>query len=91
VVAAFNKFKDKNFTILGVSLDEDKDKMAGSDQMPITLPGRRSAILNIGRAVVVPLYKIEGIPFNVLVDPQGKIIASDLRGEDLERKLQERF
>ena len=38
---------------------------------------------------VVPLYKIEGIPYNVLVDPQGKIIAENLRGPELESKLQQ--
>jgi hypothetical protein len=38
---------------------------------------------------VVPLYRIEGIPYNVLVDPEGRIIAESLRGGDLERKLQE--
>jgi hypothetical protein len=37
---------------------------------------------------VVAAYKIEGIPFNVLVDPQGKIIAEGLRGEELEKKLE---
>ena len=45
--------------------------------------------LKFWNSVVVPLYKIEGIPYNVLVDPDGKIIAESLRGEDLERKLEE--
>ena len=38
---------------------------------------------------VVPLYNIEGIPFNVLIDPEGKIIANNLRGNGLLRKLEE--
>jgi hypothetical protein len=38
---------------------------------------------------VVPLYQITGIPFNVLVNPEGKIIASDLRGDALDKKLAE--
>jgi hypothetical protein len=38
---------------------------------------------------VVGLYKFDGIPFNVLLDPSGKIIASSLRGVDLEKKLTE--
>ena len=40
-------------------------------------------------SMVVPLYKIDGIPYNVLVDPSGKIIAESLRGEELEKKLAE--
>jgi len=38
---------------------------------------------------VVPLYRIEGIPFNVLVDPNGTVIASNLRGPALQAKLSE--
>ena len=38
---------------------------------------------------VVPLYKIEGIPYNVLIDPSGKIVAENLRGPALEAKLSE--
>jgi hypothetical protein len=39
--------------------------------------------------MMVPLYNIEGIPFNVLLDPEGNIIASNLRGRALSAKLQE--
>ena len=45
--------------------------------------------LKFWESMVVPLYGIDGIPFNVLVDPKGIIIAQGLRGEDLERKLNE--
>jgi len=88
VVAAYNKFKNKNFTILGVSLDKEKQawlKAIKSDG----LTWNHVSDLKFWNSAVVPLYKIEGIPFNVLVDPQGKIIAKELRGSDLEDKLQE--
>ena len=88
VVAAYNKFKDKNFTILGVSLDKEKAawiKAIKDDG----LAWNQVSDLKFWSSIAVPLYKIEGIPFNVLVDPQGKIIARELRGADLENKLAE--
>lgn len=88
VVAAYNKFKDKNFTILGVSLDQDKEawlEAIAKDK----LTWKHISDLKYWESVVVPMYKIEGIPFNVLLDPSGKIIATDLRGEALEKKLAE--
>lgn len=86
VVKAFMKFKDKNFTVLGVSLDKDKDswvKAIKDDQ----LLWQHISDLKYWDSEVVPLYKIEGIPFNVLVDPKGIIVAKDLRGADLEQAL----
>jgi peroxiredoxin len=86
VVAAFQQFKDKNFTILGVSLDRDRDawlKAISDDQLTWT----HVSDLKFWESSVVPLYQIEGIPFNVLVDPQGKIVASNLRGPELSAKL----
>ena len=86
VVAAFNKFKNKNFTVLGVSLDNDKDawKKAIADD---NLTWTHISDLKQWQSSVVSLYQFNGIPFNVLVDPQGKIIASELRGEELDKKL----
>jgi len=88
VVAAYNKFKNKNFTILGVSLDKEKSawlKAIKDDG----LTWNHISDLKFWSSAAVPLYNIEGIPFNVLVDPQGKIIAKELRGSDLENKLAE--
>lgn len=88
VVAAFQQFKDQNFTILGVSLDKSKEdwiKAIADDQ----LYWSHVSDLKFWDSEVVPLYGIEGIPFNVLLDPGGKVIATDLRGSALERKLQE--
>lgn len=88
VVAAYNEFKDKNFTILGVSLDEDKaawKQAIAKDQLNWT----HISDLKQWESAAVPAYGIEGIPFNVLLDPTGKIIASSLRGEELSMKLAE--
>ncbi len=90
VVAAFNKFKDKNFTILGVSLDRPGQKDNWLEAIKKDkLSWTQVSDLQFWSSPVVPLYKIEGIPYNVLVDPQGKIIAENLRGPELESKLQE--
>lgn len=88
VVAAFQKFKDKNFTILGVSLDKEKANWEEAIQKDGLTWTHISDLQQWSSSVVGP-YHIEGIPFNVLVDPTGKIIASDLRGEALETKLRE--
>ena len=88
VVAAFQRFKGKNFTILGVSLDKTKEdwiKAIADDQ----LYWSHVSDLKFWDSEVVPLYGIEGIPFNVLLNPEGKVIATDLRGPDLEQKLRE--
>lgn len=90
VVAAYNKFKDKNFDILGVSLDRpgEKDKWLKAIKDD-NLNWTHVSDLQYWNSVVVPVYKIEGIPFNVLVDPIGNIIAENLRGAALEKKLSE--
>ena len=88
VVAAFNKFKDKNFTILGVSLDKDKEAWLKAIKED-GLAWQQVSDLKFWNSAAVPLYNIEGIPFNVLLDPQGKIIAKELRGPDLENTLQQ--
>ena len=88
VVAAYNQFKNKNFTVLGVSLDKDKASWlkAISDD-GLTWP--HISDLKYWNSAAVGLYGFNGIPYNVLVDPQGKIIATELRGEGLIRKLEE--
>jgi peroxiredoxin len=88
VVEAFNKYKDKNFTVLGVSLDQDKAAWLQAIQKD-NLTWTHISDLKYWESAAVPAYGIEGIPFNVLLDPQGKIIASGLRGEGLISKLEE--
>ena len=86
VVAAFQKFNQKNFTILGVSLDKEKESWLQAIQED-KLQWQHVSDLKFWDSMVVPLYGIEGIPFNVLIDPAGIVIAKDLRGADLEKKL----
>lgn len=92
VVKAYNQFKDKNFTILGVSLDGpgEKDEWVKAI-MKDNLTWTQVSELKEWESAVVSDYNFEeiGIPFNVLIDPDGKIIAQELRGEALERKLEE--
>jgi peroxiredoxin len=90
VVKAYNKFKDKNFTILGVSLDRPEGKQdwvqaISKDKLTWT----HVSDLQFWQSPVVSLYNIESIPFNVLIDPDGKVIAQALHGSQLEAKLSE--
>lgn len=88
VVAAFNQFKDKNFTIFGVSLDRARDPWLQAIQAD-QLNWAQVSDLKYWDSMVVPLYGIDGIPYNVLLDPSGTIIASNLRGPNLQAKLAE--
>lgn len=88
VLEAYNKYQDKNFTVVGISLD-DKDanwkKAIRDDKMPWT----QLSDLKGWKNEVSTYYGIQGIPSNLLVDPSGKIVARDLRGEGLHKKLAE--
>ncbi len=88
VVTAYNKFKDKNFTILGVSLDKDKEEWQKAIKQD-GLTWNHMSDLKEWESAAVNTYQFNGIPFNVLIDPSGKIIASSLRGPELEQKLAE--
>ncbi|MEO6316854.1 MAG: TlpA disulfide reductase family protein [Chitinophagaceae bacterium] len=90
VVNAYNQFKNKNFAILGVSLDRtgEKDKWVKAihdDQ----LNWAHVSDLKFWQSKAVETFKFDGIPYNILIDPQGKIIAEGLRGAKLENKLRE--
>jgi peroxiredoxin len=88
VVAAYEQFKLKNFTILGVSLDDDKADWLEAIQQD-KLNWLHISDLKKWESTVVGAYQIQGIPFNVLLDPTGKIIATDLRGSALQNTLKQ--
>lgn len=86
VVTAFNKFKDKNFAVLGVSLDKNKEawlKAIKDDGLSWT----QVSDLKYWQNEVATMYKVQSIPQNFLIDPNGNIVARDLRGPALEQKL----
>jgi peroxiredoxin len=86
VVAAYNKFKNKNFTILGVSLDREKGAWLNAIKED-GLTWTQASDLKFWQCQAARDYGVQGIPANFLVDPKGNIIASNLRGGDLENKL----
>jgi peroxiredoxin len=86
VLKAYNEFKDKNFDILAVSLDDKKEnwlKAVKDDALPWT----QVSDLMGWKNQAAGFYAITAIPQNFLIDPNGVIIASNLRGEDLAKKL----
>jgi len=90
VVAAYQKYKDKNFTVLGVSLDKTDAKEAwlkaiADDKLTWT----QVSDLKFWQNEVAVMYGIQSIPANFLIDPTGKIIAKGLREEALHAKLEE--
>jgi len=88
VVANYKEFKDKNFTVLGVSLDQDKKAWVKAIKDD-GLVWKQVSDLKFWSSEAATLYHVEAIPFNVLLDPQGKIIGTELRGSDLHNKLAE--
>lgn len=88
VVAAFNDFSAKGFDILGVSFDKDKDKWLEAVEADQLNWHQVSDLKGWGNEAG-KLYAINSIPSNILLDPEGKIIAKNLRGEDLRMKLEE--
>ncbi len=88
VVEAYNKFKDKNFTILGVSLDDNKDKWVKAIKDD-GLVWKHVSDLKGWQSASTQIFGFNAIPYNILIDPQGKIIASGLRESALHTKLAE--
>lgn len=88
VVAAYNQFKDKNFTILSVSLDSNKSAWKSAIDADGLVWNNGSDFMQ-WESPIAKKYKFEAIPFNVLIDPTGKIIATELTGDALQKKLSE--
>jgi peroxiredoxin len=88
VVSAYNKFKDKGFTVFGVSLDRTKAEWVQAIEQD-GLTWTHVSDLKYFQSEAATLYNINAIPFSVLVDPNGVIIAKNLRGAELHSKLAE--
>ena len=86
VVAAYNKYKDKNFTVLGVSLDQAREPWLNAIKLDNLTWSHVSDLKGWGNAVAAK-FQVKGIPQNFLLDPEGRIIAKNLRGPVLDRKL----
>jgi peroxiredoxin len=90
VVKAYEQYKDKQFTVLGVSLDQPGKKQAWLDAIHKDgLTWTHVSDLKFWNNAVAKLYGIQAIPQNLLIDQQGKIIAKNITGEDLHKKLAE--
>ena len=90
VVAAYNTFKDKNFTVLGVSLDQPGKKDLWLQAIEKDgLTWTHVSDLKFWDNAVAKQYGIQSIPANYLIDPTGKIVAKNIRGEELPKKLAE--
>ncbi len=90
VVANYEKYHDKGFDIVGLSFDKSKDAWvrAISD---LQMPWIHLSDLKGWQSVASSVYNIRSIPASLLIDPKGKIVAVDLRGELLGEKLKEIF
>jgi peroxiredoxin len=90
VVRVFNKYKDRGFTVYGVSLDRNKaDWLKAIEEDKLTWT--HVSDLKFWQSEAAKTYDINAIPFSLLLDPNGVIIAKNLRGAALERKLEEIF
>jgi len=90
VVLAYNKYKDKGFTVIGISLDQPGKKDAWVEAIAKDgLNWTQLSDLKFWKNEVALLYGIKAIPQNFLIDPSGRIVATNLRAEALQNKLAE--
>lgn len=88
VVANYNQYKDKNFTVLGVSLDQSKPAWLNAIKND-NLTWTHVSDLRGWQNEVSSMFNIRSIPANILIDPEGIILARDVRGSELGRVLSE--
>ncbi|MDZ7900179.1 MAG: TlpA disulfide reductase family protein [Arcicella sp.] len=88
VVRMYYKFKDKGFDIFSVSLDQEKDPWVKAIEKD-GLTWNHVSDLQFWNSAAAAAYGVQGIPATFLLDKEGKIIAKNLRGEELEKKLSE--
>ena len=88
VVAAYKKYHDKGFDIVGLSFDREKEPWVAA----ITeweMPWIHLSDLKYWNSAASNVYSVNSIPDNLLIDPEGTVVARGLRGEDLDAKLAE--
>ena len=88
IVAAWEKYKDKNFAVLGVSLDRKRDQWLAAIEKD-NLTWTQVSDLKYWDSEAAVLYCIRWIPMSFLIDPEGKIVSIGLEGEELHNKLEE--
>lgn len=88
VIKAYNEYKEKGFAVVGVSLDNNKKAWKEAIQK-LGIPWPQMSDLKGWQSAGAALYNVRSIPATILIDQKGKIIAKDLRGEELEIKLKE--
>ena len=88
IVAAWDKYKDKNFAVLGVSLDRNRDQWLAAIEKD-GLKWTQVSDLKYWSSDAAVLYCIRWIPMSFLIDPEGKIVSVGLEGEELHNKLEE--
>ncbi len=91
VVKAYTKYKSKGFDVFSVSLDKDMDKWKMAIEADKLSWKNHVCDFKYWQSPVIALYNFNSIPSNVLIDKDGKILAKNLRGEDLEKKLEQLF
>jgi len=91
LVKAWNLYHNKGFQIYQVSLDKTKEAWIKGIQDDGLEKWIHVSDVSYWQSIVVPLYKIKSIPANYLLDKEGRIIATELRGDALQRKLAELF
>ncbi len=90
VVAAYEKYNEKGLVFVSLSLDNKKESWVKAIE-ELKMPWTHLSDLKGWKSIVCDVYKVWSIPDNLLIDPQGKIVARNLRGEGLQAKLAEIF
>lgn len=88
VVEAYNKYHEKGFDVFGVSFDKDHDKWVEAIEKD-NLTWKHVSDLKYWSSAAGKLYGVQSIPHNLLLNPEGIIVEKNLRGEDLQNKLEE--
>ena len=86
VLEAYNKYHDKGFEVVGISFDQKKEAWLKAVAQ-LQMPWMQLSDLKGWQCAAAPAYKVDAIPDNILIDPQGKITDRALRGQALQRRL----